>query len=157
MKKTFLLLSVLLASILSFSFISCTEDDEESQEDDNPVVLSDYIFGKWKTYKLVTTIDDKEYTVPLNKNGTNSGQLKNAYYELTFQENDECITGLWYHPDLEDEQWIENPATYSIDGNTVILHEGGRDTEITFDEQSKDLFFSGTSVDGKTFRICLRK
>ena len=141
MKKSFLLLSIFLAALFSFSFTSCLEDDEESQEneeiqeDDTPVDINEYIIGKWKVYKALVTIDGQELTLPLNKNGTKTGSLKNAYLEITFQEDEKCITGIWYRLDEEDEyQWVENPASYSIDGNSVILHEANADTEFTFDE-----------------------
>ena len=87
--------------------MSCTEDDEAIQDDDSPVVLSDYIIGKWKCYKTVFELEGQQYSIPIGKNGAKNGILKEAYMEITFQEDGKCTVGMWWTMDKEEDYgWI---------------------------------------------------
>ena len=159
MKKTIFMLSILLATLLSFSFVSCLDDDEEGEKELEPVELSEYILGKWKVYKVEYTLDGKKHSLPLGKEGTASGKLKRAYMEVTFENEQDCLIGLWYSTTNSDDDlgWYENSATYSIDENTVTLHEAKADEVFTFDQSTRDLYMSAPTSDGTEIFLYMKK
>lgn len=139
MKKSILFLSVLIASIFSITFTSCTEDDEDNNG--RPFVLSDYLIGTWKTYKSVIYKDGQVYELGITK----EGDLMGAYIEVTLMENGQALIANWQQDNEGNAVWVEVAGTYDLQGNEFILtDQEGNKTQYVFEAQSKDIYFKDT-------------
>lgn len=140
MKKTFLLLTFLFASIIVIVMSSCAEDDNGGK----PFILSDYLLGTWKSYKSVVYKDGQVFNLPISKDG----DLKGAYMEVTLQKEGHSVIANWQSDEEGNVQWVEVPGTYQINGNTFSMRDSyGNVTQYIYDENSKNIYFKETLTD----------
>ena len=141
MKKSILFLSVLIASIFTITFTSCTEDDENNRK---PFVLSDYLIGTWKSYKSVIYRDGQVYNLEITK----EGDLMGAYIELTLKKNGAAVVGNWQKDNEGNAVWTEVAAKYVLQGNEFTLTDQvGNKTQYVYEAQSRDIYFKDTIED----------
>ena len=141
MKKSILFLSVLIASIFTITFTSCTEDDENNRK---PFVLSDYLIGTWKSYKSVIYRDDQVYNLEITK----EGDLMGAYIELTLKKTGAAVVGNWQKDNEGNAVWTEVAAKYVLQGNEFTLTDQvGNKTQYVYEAQSRDIYFKDTIED----------
>ena len=134
MKKILLayLLPVLLLGFISVSFVACGDDDDD-------VILSSYIIGKWHSYKFVGYYQQEEIILEVEKNGAYSV----SYFELEFEKNAKVIMYGWQQDQHGLSTWASEMGTYTINGNTVIISSDDTDEDsltLMFDEKSKELY-----------------
>ena len=141
MKKSILFLSVLIASIFTITFTSCTEDDENNRK---PFVLSDYLIGTWKSYKSVIYRDGQVFNLEI----TQEGDLMGAYIELTLKKNGAAVVGNWQKDNEGNAVWTEVAAKYVLQGNEFTLTDQvGNKTQYVYEAQSRDIYFKDTIED----------
>ena len=126
------LLPALLLGFISVSFVACGDDDDD-------VILSDYIIGKWHSYKFVGYYQQEEIILEVEKNGAYSV----SYAEIEFEKNGKGVMYGWKQDQHGLSSWVSETVTYTIKGNNVTISSDNPDEDsvtLMFDEKTKELY-----------------
>ena len=143
MKKTVLFLSALMVTLFSVVLSSCSSDDD----DNIPLIVSEYIIGNWHSYKMDVYLDGEKVSANLTK----TGQYSQGYIEVEFKEGGQAIGRSWQQDKNGLSQWVEQSTSYSVNGTTVTLYWSDGNEQLFFDEKSKNLYARAVvPIDGET-------
>ena len=131
-------MTLLLVATLSVSFSSCKNDDE-------PVILDDYIIGSWHSFKGVVTASGKSETIDISK----TGDYSLAYIEVDFLNGGQAICRGWDMDSNGLVTWVEERCTYSTNNDIVTMTSPeGETVSLVFDNNKTLCYKTITTIYG---------